>query len=111
MVKTPSGATTPFHDFESNIKGGTNYWGQAMGQGIAEIDSAQGKDVLERLLERYVGDTSNPLAQDLLSRSDAKVAIVIRPVNLFTWDFTERMQNSSRTAYLDNDPVPPRLSD
>jgi len=63
------------------------------GQGLAEIDAEQGKDVLERLLVRYVGDTQNPLAQDLLSRSETEVAIVIKPVNLFTWDFTERMQD------------------
>ena len=65
-----------------------------MGQGIVEIDSAQGKDVLERLLERYVGDTSNPLALDLLSRSDAEVAIVI--TRLFLWSGTRNQGSGFR---------------
>ena len=64
------------------------------GQGIAEIDSGQGKDILERLLLRYLDDTHNPLAQDLLARSDTEIAIVIEPVNLFSWNFNDRMHSS-----------------
>jgi hypothetical protein len=46
------------------------------------------------LLVRYLGSSENPLSEQLLSRSRSEVAIIIRPVNLYTWDFTERMRDS-----------------
>jgi hypothetical protein len=64
------------------------------GQGLATINADLGTDVLRRLLVRYLGGTDNSLAERLLSPSRKEVAIVIKPVNLHTWNFTERMKDS-----------------
>ncbi|MBN1247191.1 MAG: pyridoxamine 5'-phosphate oxidase family protein [Anaerolineae bacterium] len=64
------------------------------GQGRADIDDTSGAEVLARLLERYVGDLDTPLARQLLRRSDSEVAIVIRPLQVFAWDFTDRMADT-----------------
>jgi nitroimidazol reductase NimA-like FMN-containing flavoprotein (pyridoxamine 5'-phosphate oxidase superfamily) len=63
------------------------------GQGIVTLDDSRGAEVLERLLKRYLGDLDNTLAQKLLSRRQNEVAIVIEPVKLFAWNFTERMKD------------------
>jgi hypothetical protein len=62
------------------------------GQAKAEIDPDLGPQVLEDLLNRYLGDLENPLAQTLLKNQQNEVAIVLDPVNSFRWDFTPRMQ-------------------
>jgi nitroimidazol reductase NimA-like FMN-containing flavoprotein (pyridoxamine 5'-phosphate oxidase superfamily) len=65
------------------------------GQGKAAIIPERGEEMLSRLLERYLKDTSSSLAQLLLARSADEVAIEIEPVALTTWDFTARMRDSS----------------
>jgi nitroimidazol reductase NimA-like FMN-containing flavoprotein (pyridoxamine 5'-phosphate oxidase superfamily) len=65
------------------------------GQGKARIMQSRGAEILTRLLERYLKDTSSSLAQLLLARGADEVAIEIEPVVLTTWDFTARMQGSS----------------
>ncbi len=72
------------------------------GQGRAAIEAETGAAVLARLITRYVGNLDAPLARDLLRRSDGEVAIVIRPIQVFAWDFTDRMSHS----FPD---LPPRL--
>jgi nitroimidazol reductase NimA-like FMN-containing flavoprotein (pyridoxamine 5'-phosphate oxidase superfamily) len=64
------------------------------GQARAAIDPERGPDILERLLERYLGGTESPLAEKLLAKSETEVALILTPVNLFTWDFTPRMKDS-----------------
>jgi hypothetical protein len=64
------------------------------GQGRATIDEAIGVEILERLLLRYGIIQDSPLARRLLSRGEGEVAIVIEPLNWYSWDFTERMKDS-----------------
>lgn len=64
------------------------------GQGLATIDTDLGLDTLRQLLGRYLGGTENPLAERLLSRDRAEVVIVIKPVNLHSWNYAERMKSS-----------------
>jgi hypothetical protein len=64
------------------------------GQGIATIDPHSGVKVLERLLVRYLGGTDNPLANRLLAASQDEVAIIVEPVKVFTWDYSDRMRGS-----------------
>ncbi len=64
------------------------------GQGRARIDYDLGAETLRQLLERYLGGLDNPLAERLLSRSRTEVAIIIKPVNLYTWNYSERMKDS-----------------
>lgn len=68
------------------------------GQALATLDDAQGGAVLERLLQRYVGGLDSPLAQRLLLRRAQEIAIILEPVNLFSWNFTERMKDSVQTT-------------
>jgi hypothetical protein len=75
------------------------------GQGIARLDTDLGLDVLKRLLTRYLGSTDSPLARKLLNRQTAEVALIIKPVRVFTWNFSNRMKGSvDQTA--DEKPCP-----
>jgi len=62
------------------------------GQALASFDQAIGASVLEELLYRYLGNIKNSLAQNLLSKAETEVAIVLKPVQIFTWDFSDRMK-------------------
>lgn len=64
------------------------------GQARAVIEPDRGPAILEKLLVRYLGGTDSSLAQKLLAKSDTEVAIRLEPVNIHTWDFTPRMQES-----------------
>lgn len=64
------------------------------GQARATIDQERGLEILERLLERYLGSTDNALAKQLLNRSEAEVAIRLAPQRYYTWNFTDRMAES-----------------
>jgi hypothetical protein len=61
------------------------------GQARARIDGSLGKVILEKLLVRYLGDMDNELASNLLAKSASEVAIVLEPIRIFTWDFSDRM--------------------
>lgn len=61
------------------------------GQARAKIDESKGVEILKMLLVRYLGDTNSDLASKLLANSDTEVAIVLHPVQIFTWDFSNRM--------------------
>ena len=65
------------------------------GQAIALIDPDLGPDILLELIDRYLGDKTNPLANNLLKNLESEVALVIRPVNLFEWNFTSRIKEIS----------------
>ena len=69
------------------------------GQALASIDQMSGAETLEQLLTRYLGGTENSLGRKLLAKRDDEVAIILRPVNIFTWDFSNRM----------GDVIPPML--
>ena len=65
------------------------------GRALAEIDPAQGANVLGRLLDRYLGSRDSSLAHRLLARSQDEVAIVLTPVQVFTWDYRQRMAGTA----------------
>jgi len=66
------------------------------GQAIARIDENIGGQVLEQLLHRYLGGTDNNLAKSLIAKQDTELAIILDPVNVFTWDFSNRMKDISQ---------------
>jgi nitroimidazol reductase NimA-like FMN-containing flavoprotein (pyridoxamine 5'-phosphate oxidase superfamily) len=71
------------------------------GQAIATIDESMGPVVLKQLLQRYLGSTQNSLAEQLLAKSETEVAIILKPIRIFTWDFSDRMRDlvqQGRTA-------------
>ncbi len=61
------------------------------GRAIATIDEDRGLEMLERLLDRYLGGTDSDLAQKLLSRSQTEVAIRLEPQTIHSWNFSDRM--------------------
>ena len=63
------------------------------GQAIARIDESIGPRILEQLLVRYLGGVDSVLAQSLIAKSENEVAIILKPVRIFTWDFSSRMQD------------------
>jgi nitroimidazol reductase NimA-like FMN-containing flavoprotein (pyridoxamine 5'-phosphate oxidase superfamily) len=63
------------------------------GQAIATIDESMGSVVLKQLLQRYLGSTQNSLAEQLLAKSETEVAIILKPIRIFTWDFSDRMRD------------------
>ena len=66
------------------------------GQALASIDDQIGGEVLEQLLHRYVGGTESDFAKKLLAKRENEVAIIFKPINYFTWDFSERMGSISQ---------------
>lgn len=65
------------------------------GRAVAEIEPALGPDALGRLLDRYLGGRDSSLARRLLARSQDEVAIVLTPVQVFTWDYRQRMADAA----------------
>ncbi|MEJ2412253.1 MAG: hypothetical protein P8Y34_04555 [Anaerolineales bacterium] len=70
------------------------------GQARAQIDPDLGAEILEELIERYLGGQDNQLARNLLKFREEEVALVITPQNLFQWDFSSRMQDVSETMLM-----------
>jgi len=64
------------------------------GRGAATVEPDAEKDVLRRLIVRYLGDTDSELAKRLLSPERDEVVIRIRPERLHTWDYAARMRSS-----------------
>jgi len=71
------------------------------GQARARVDSSLGAEILEKLLVRYLGNTENELARKLLAKGDSEVAIVLEPTGIYTWDFSERMEDIVRDKRLE----------
>ncbi len=63
------------------------------GQGTATLSRAGATGQLEALINRYLGNAENKLAQWLLSRAEAEFVVRIDPVWLTSWDFSKRMGN------------------
>lgn len=68
------------------------------GQGDAVVAEQGGAGVLKDLLERYLGGTESGLADWLLSRSEDELLITITVSRWFSWDYRERMADSSGAA-------------
>ncbi len=64
------------------------------GQAKADINESKGDEILKILLNRYLGGIDNPLAQQLLSRSEQEVAIELTPIKLYQWNYSDRMHDS-----------------
>lgn len=62
------------------------------GQARARIDPGLGGEILDELIQRYLGGEDNQLARNLLKYREEEVALVLTPVTLFQWDFSSRME-------------------
>ena len=61
------------------------------GQGRATLSTSSGPDVLQPLVDRYLGTRESGFARWLLARQDREVSIRIEPEWLTSWDFSARM--------------------
>ncbi len=61
------------------------------GQGRAQLRTAGAVALLERLIERYLGDRRSRLARWLLERAATEIALRIEPTWITAWDYRERM--------------------
>jgi nitroimidazol reductase NimA-like FMN-containing flavoprotein (pyridoxamine 5'-phosphate oxidase superfamily) len=62
------------------------------GRGRATLDPERGLEILEALVDRYLGTRDTPFARWLLERAArGETAIRIAPESLASWDFTARM--------------------
>jgi hypothetical protein len=57
----------------------------------ATLHDERGGEILERLIDRYVGDRTTRLAKFLLGRVDGETALRIEPRSLVSWDYRDRM--------------------
>lgn len=70
------------------------------GRGTVTVQTDIGREILERLLQRYTGGLQHDLAQKLLAKSDTEVAIVISPHTVTTWNYAHRMSDIDGVSYL-----------
>jgi len=63
------------------------------GQGRVTLLPGQGAEVLQQLIDRYLGNRNSPFAEWLMSRAENEVAIKIEPEWINSWDFSGRMQS------------------
>ena len=63
------------------------------GQATASLESPGAREVLERLLHRYVGTTDSKLGRFLLERADEELVVRLKPEWIGTWDYSERMED------------------
>ena len=61
------------------------------GRGKATLHPEYGGDVLDALVDRYVGNRDSEFARWLLARRDSEIAIRISPKSFTSWDFRDRM--------------------
>lgn len=62
------------------------------GNGSAKILDDLGQDILQILMNKYLGEKESGLSKFLKSNSHNEVAIEITPKNLFYYDYSARMK-------------------
>lgn len=62
------------------------------GRALAALDPQRGAEVLERLVDRYVGSRDTRLARWLLARSADELAVRLEPLSFASLDFSARMR-------------------
>ena len=61
------------------------------GQGVAGLDVQGGKQWLERLTDRYLGNRNRPFREWLIRGAADEVVIAVRPLRMMSWDYRQRM--------------------
>ncbi|RQG98122.1 pyridoxamine 5'-phosphate oxidase family protein [Natrarchaeobius oligotrophus] len=64
------------------------------GNGTATLEPDTDKTVLRALVERYLDGTDSDLARRLLDDERDEIRIRIEPRQVFSWDYTDRMQGT-----------------
>jgi hypothetical protein len=61
------------------------------GWGRAKLNEARGSEILHILIKKYLEDEKSQLAEFLLKRAENEVAIEIKPLSMFDYDYSNRM--------------------
>lgn len=65
------------------------------GQAKVEINEKTGLSTLQQLLDKYLPEgRESAFGKRLLNRKMKEVAIILKPLNFFMWNFKDRMQDS-----------------
>lgn len=62
------------------------------GQGITRIVKERGNEILNLLIEKYLGQKESELSNFLKKNSQSEVAIEITPNKITNYDYTKRME-------------------
>lgn len=62
------------------------------GRGRAELMPQRGREILGRLMDRYLGHGYAPLRAWLEARAETETALRIVPLQITSWDFSKRMK-------------------
>ena len=76
------------------VAGDTPPYHGIRGRAEVVVDHAAGAATLDRLLERYLGGTTSPLAERLRLDASDEVCLRLRPVSITSWDYRARMASS-----------------
>jgi hypothetical protein len=63
------------------------------GEGTVKIMSEKGPDILNVLIEKYLGKKDSILSKFLKQKASSEVAIEITPQKMFHYDYTKRMKD------------------
>ncbi len=63
------------------------------GEGITQIIQEKGNEILELLMNKYLGQKESTLTKFLKKNSKNEVAIEITPQKIFNYDYTRRMKD------------------
>ena len=64
------------------------------GQANATMSPTGAAELLERLLDRYLGSSDSRLGRFLLGRAKEELVVRVCPVRLSSWDYSDRMDDS-----------------
>ena len=64
------------------------------GHGTVKLREDIAVDILNLLIDRFIGNRESFLSRYLLKRKNDEIAIEISPTKLFPWDYSKRMNNS-----------------
>ncbi|MFZ8921821.1 MAG: pyridoxamine 5'-phosphate oxidase family protein [Nitrosopumilaceae archaeon] len=65
----------------------------ARGEGKARIVEERGNEILQLLIDKYLGKKDSTLSKFLKIKSKSEVAIEITPKKIFHYDYTNRMKD------------------
>ena len=64
------------------------------GQGDVTLADDAGLKNLHSLVMKYLGHDNSSLAKWLLNREDAEQIIIIKPIRMMSWDYSDRMSEA-----------------
>ncbi len=64
------------------------------GRAVASLDPDGAPELLDRLLDRYLGSGDSSLGRFLLARAEEELIVRLQPSRIDSWDYSERMEDA-----------------